>query len=315
MSLQFRSALSFAAILLLTACNADQPTAIAPSAEVAPATNAPTAAATSVPAAAAASTDTSVVFDSIPYAGTPDPQLYLGVPVYRDEYPTTFHTVSDGSLCTSTLVGPRVLITAAHCVEKSLSIRLDVKDGVATDKYYGSCTVHTDYPGDKSADVALCLMEEAVPVQPFENVETDLSWAKVDGKIRLVGYGCITADMKKGNDGVLRQGETSIASLPSTTSNYLSTSGGVALCPGDSGGPAFRPMNGGYDQRRMISVNSTVQAFEVAENEYVIDVDALSSNVSLLAAPKIKKFLTTWAAGNGDPPMCGMSSGANDCRQ
>jgi len=311
-----REFISFAAVLVLTACGADQPAVQSVSSESAssmpssPPTQTPTSAAVAV-----TPQEAPVVFNSIPYFGTPVSQLYLGEPVYRDEYPTTFHTMSDGSLCTSTLVGPRVLITAAHCVEKSLSIRLDVQDGAATDKYYGFCSTHPDYPGDKSADVALCLMADAVPVTAFENLETELAWAKVGGKIRLVGFGCITADMKKGNDGVLRQGETSITSLPTTASNYVTTSGGVALCPGDSGGPAFRPIDGSYDQRRIISVNSSVQAFKVAEGEYVIDVDALSSSVSLFAAPKIKAFLKTWADGNGNPPMCGISPDAPDCRQ
>ncbi len=318
MSTKLLLASSIAALFALTACGPDQtssppPPPAAGSAASAPATQA--APATAVPAAAPATKNAGIVFDSIPYQGEPDPQLYLGVPVYRDEYPTTFHTVSDGSLCTSTLVGPRVLITAAHCVETSLSIRLDVGDGAAKDEYYGSCTVHPKYASDSSADVALCLMDDPVPVKPFENIEGDLLWAKVGGKIRLVGYGCITAEMKKGNDGVLRQGETSIASLPSSATNYLSTSGGVALCPGDSGGPAFRPSGDTYDQRKMISVNSTVQALKVGEEEYVIDVEALKSNVSLLAASTIKKFLTDWAADNDNPQMCGISDDNTDCRQ
>jgi hypothetical protein len=68
----------------------------------------------------------------------------------------SFYSGSGNFECTSTLIGPQTLLTAAHCVGngKKASIVLAGKT------YSGPCTQHTDYPGDASADYALCLFTE-----------------------------------------------------------------------------------------------------------------------------------------------------------
>jgi hypothetical protein len=85
----------------------------------------------------------------------------------------------DGSLCTATLVGPRTLLTAAHCVDAYGPPATGDIDGLGTRKgrvkFSGnpvpivSCTMHPDYASvPVSAPIAL----DRVPTTPCANWRT-----------------------------------------------------------------------------------------------------------------------------------------------
>ena len=71
------------------------------------------------------------------------------------DWPASFYSVHSGGTCTSTLVGPRTLLTAAHCVPNGSTATLQLPGKV----YKGICTESDLYaPGSadsQSADWAL----------------------------------------------------------------------------------------------------------------------------------------------------------------
>ncbi|MGG6497067.1 UNVERIFIED_CONTAM: hypothetical protein NY603_29520, partial [Bacteroidetes bacterium 56_B9] len=73
------------------------------------------------------------------------------------------------------MIGPQTLLTAAHCVGPDQDANLIL----AGTTYTGQCSHHPDYPGDLSADYALCLMSKPVPGIPYENINIDPQALKV----------------------------------------------------------------------------------------------------------------------------------------
>ena len=117
-----------------------------------------------------------------------------------------FKGVGIGDGCTSAMIGPNVLLTAAHCVDSggdqaqnvSFSPRIDTVNPL---KY--KCTMHPDYVGSdyidsetprSSHDIALCLLQnpQDMPVgssKIFEVIETN-KVPKVGDNVLMAGYGC-----------------------------------------------------------------------------------------------------------------------------
>ncbi len=124
-----------------------------------------------------------------------------------------FIGVGVGSDCTSALIGPNVLLTAAHCVDSGG----DTAQGVSFSPRIGvpnplkfKCTMHPDYLKHEytysrrprsSHDIALCLLQNPrdIPIgtsKIFEVIETN-KIPKVNDKILLVGYGCFDTTVVK----------------------------------------------------------------------------------------------------------------------
>jgi secreted trypsin-like serine protease len=141
--------------------------------------------------------------------------------------------------CTGVLVGPRLVVTAAHCVERARPGGLEVFHGADVTGQGAFVVVseirtHPAYdPETGELDVALLVLAEPSPIAPIALPVQTLEMAS--GPLRAVGFG-VTA---RGADdaGVKREGTLA---LGATRTNSFDASAAPSMtCDVDSGGPVF----------------------------------------------------------------------------
>ena len=212
--------------------------------------------------------------------------LIGGRAVDPGEYEEVVRISSGRSWCTATVIGPRVLLTAAHCTEENGEVTFEHKD----EKYVAVCALAPDYTssvGDQ--DMALCKMNK--------DFDGDLGVVgdvvpKMGDTITLIGYGCIRRGGGGGNDGILRVGTAPVTK--EFTHDYYSfhVTGATALCFGDSGGPAY--LSDPTSAKRLVTgVNSRG------------DIRSLSLLTALPHANSIE-FMRAFAANN-EVAICGVA--------
>ncbi len=232
--------------------------------------------------------------------------------------------------CTATLIGPRVILTAAHCFESNPS----TLDGSVVEfrgsRYSMTCQQHPHYvraqprpkPPRHDSDYALCKLDKGVDDVLYESIDIGTAPRK-DMLITLTGYGCVNVSvgadkqlqyepssevLRVGADNIYRT-DYSIVTF-SSGMNFLTRSDGEAdpiLCPGDSGGPAFLIDSYG---RRIIAVNSAVAWIGTAE------MARFFSSMAPLGGDAFNTFLANWQDANEGVQICGVdySPGAFGCR-
>jgi hypothetical protein len=222
------------------------------------------------------------------------------------EWQASFYSLSADGACTSTLVGDRVLLTAAHCVADGAPVTL--KRGDVT--YRGVCEHAPEYHGGgqyaRTADYALCALDAPVIGVAPERLNPDPSLVRVGTQVLLTGFGCTTNQGTGGNDGIYRIGDAHAVSVPSGANNDITVEGQAGLCFGDSGGPAFLQLAGG--RRLVVSVNSRVQ-----NNSHTGTDLGIQSYLSSTSTPIAIAFLRDWSRRN-NLHICGLDSAATLCR-
>jgi len=222
-------------------------------------------------------------------------ELIGGTVVTPGKFPGVFYTRQGSSRCTGTVIGSRVVISAAHCMSNGGSLELTH----AGKTYKGKCTHAPEYRKNSTADWALCLLADEITDPIAESINTDASRVKVGGQIVLMGYGCIKNGGGGGNDGKLRVGTAPITRMPSGTNFDIVTRGASALCFGDSGGPSF-----------FVDVDSGAR-WQTGVNSRG-DIKT-TSYLSSMHNQTVQKFITSWSASKG-VKICGLHADATGCR-
>jgi len=154
---------------------------------------------------------------------------------YTYERPEVGSINVGGGACTATLVGPQLVVTAAHCIDYTSRDRVgtygqfEVRTG-PTDSRFFSITRIASYmrnPGEVIGpdDVALLELGEAVPASLATPAPIARAAPAPGSGATIYGYGC----QARGGGGRFAKQKLSIR-FGEETAN---------LCPGDSGGPTI----------------------------------------------------------------------------
>jgi len=186
-------------------------------------------------------------------AGPVPPPVVGGKLVHRGDWPDVVAVfMEDGSLCSGTLLGADLVLTAAHCIEGVPrevvvgSIDLAAPDGqrraVKWSKAYPSWT--------ESYDVGVVVLENPVFAKQRAIAQGCTTRQLARGtRVQLVGYGQTTEDASDDNTrlraGVIEVVDATCSRDPSCEPSiapggeFVAGGHGADACFGDSGGPVY----------------------------------------------------------------------------
>jgi Trypsin len=170
----------------------------------------------------------------------------------EDQLPQMSQLNSKNSSCSATLVGPNVILTAAHCVGDSA----DQVFGPLKGAYYKvKLTIHPDYTEEQdkgslalASDIAIGVLEQEIPnITP---ITVSIENPFLNRRVIMAGCGRPT-------NGIRQLGFSNISQLGKT--GFTLVAGFQTLDHGDSGGPSL--IVNDQDEISLFAVNSTGDLF------------------------------------------------------
>ena len=199
--------------------------------------------------------------------------------------------------CTGTLVGPRLVLSAAHCVsDPRLGTNLEVmfgSDVASSGSRFVRVTQavrHPDYHGDgDDADLAVLVLEREAPVAPVALGDQPLD-GTVGASMRIVGFG--VTGPGDGAIGTKRSGTSTVAEVLDRV--FRTVPGPSLTCQGDSGGPLFAPVG---TAERLVGVTSRG------------DPGCSSYGINVRVDRFLQDFIAPWIAATSSTPVPGDGAG------